>query len=430
MVVRIEDGYYASLPQIREILAEIRTAKHKTFPTDHNHTIYFNNSEHEVPFGVSVRGRRYSSHEFDGNLSHDGEWIFDVKRDFIYPPFRLTKKESQALTLKEIMQKVSTDAICGNASQLFPYCADSYRRKHFQVGNDEDFLITVDDNIKYYFFEQPLQAIPIGEEGSVRMEIKVPLSRMGSKEFNTIQRILNEKGAEPTISRQDMLYNLITAHICSKANAYHNRSDTEIEAKLSLTGDDQSVFQMIKDDFMHGLLPGFSIPDTFSYTLEGGGLQRYITGLEGKSLRLSIRGGSKSVTSKGISKVEDDNFGLRCIVKRSEIEEQFNDSLLSLPSMMLYKKRKEFVVRNNTTGTSYCISMDRCTSGYKELYQIEVEGLLLAPSNDEEKKLVNDIACLAKILIWRYPELKPTALSKFEWLKGAYTKKTILTISF
>jgi hypothetical protein len=430
MVVRMEDRYFASMLQIEEILDEIGNAKPKLFPTGHNHTIYFNNHEHETPFGVSVSGRRHSTDEFDGHLSHDGIWIFGVKRDFIQPPFHMRKKESHALALKEILQKVSTDAICGNASPLFPYCADSCRRRHFQIGSDENFRITVDDNIRYYFFEQPLHAIPIGEEGSVRMEIKVPLSRMDSKEFHAIQRILNEKGAEPAISREDMLYNLITAHMRNKADVHYQKSDTEIEAKLSLTADDQSVFHMIKDDFMHGIIHGFSVPEEFSYTLQEGSLQRYILGqVEGKSLRLSIKGRSKSVTSKKDSEVKEDNLGLHCIIKRSEIEEPFNDSLLLLPSMALYRKRKYFAVKNNTTGTSYCISMDRCTSGYKELYQMEIEGLLLAPSNDEENKLVDDIAYLTNALIKRYPELKPTIITKSGWLRGDLAKKN-LTISF
>ena len=46
--------------KIKEFIKELGPIIYpQIFPTNCNQTIYFNNSEHEVPFGVSIKARRY-----------------------------------------------------------------------------------------------------------------------------------------------------------------------------------------------------------------------------------------------------------------------------------------------------------------------------------------------------------------------------------
>ena len=48
---------------------------------------------------------------------------------------------------------------------------------------------------------------------------------------------------------------------------------------------------------------------------------------------------------------------------------------------------------------------------------MEVEGILLPPTKDKEREVIKDIAYITKRLIRKYRFLKPTTLTKLDWLK-------------
>jgi len=109
---------------------------------------------------------------------------------------------------------------------------------------------------------------------------------------------------------------------------------------------------------------------------------------------------------------------LNCIIKRNEIKKTFSPDLLDLQSLMLYRKRKYFLVEKKDDIKSYAIIIDRCTREKEELFQMEIEGLLKSPTKEEEKKVISDIANITNQLIQRYPTLKPMPVTKSEWLKS------------
>ncbi len=84
--------------------------------------------------------------------------------------------------------------------------------------------------------------------------------------------------------------------------------------------------------------------------------------------------------------------------------------------------RKAFWVDNLKTGRTYHISLDCCIGPPGILYETEVEytGRYIGSGNtkqdEAEKEIIEDIAKITKILIEKFPELKPSELTKQKWL--------------
>jgi acyl carrier protein len=420
-ITRKEERHVIESSKLNEFIDEIRSiTSPKIFPRNYNHTIYFNNFEHEVPFEVSIKARRYSSSPFDVNLNLDDKWIFEIKRDTIVGNSRLREKKRKELSLREILEELSnTNKIEETpiTSALGPYVADSYKRSHYVVKGEKDFRITVDDNCTYFFFEEGLNSNQIGKEDYARVEIKIPSDKINTTNAQRIQQILSNFEAEPIISKKDMAYNLLSRYLRDKYRRYVPSSDTEIEAKLVLDRKNQHLFHQIKKDFENGCIENFALMKEFPYVIETGELNHYVPGPKGDFLRISTKGRSKKITSKANLEIVSDPLGLDCIIKRKEEKEPFSESLHSMPVKTIYRKRKYFLVENDETKNSYCILMDRCTHENNELFQIEIEGLLLSPSSNEEKEIIQDISYIGKKIIEKYPVLKPVPMTKSDWLK-------------
>lgn len=422
MQSRKEERYYLATSALQEFLTQIKPiSSQRNFLTDYNHTLYFNNTEHEVPFELSIKARRYSASSLEESfeLTPDTEWIFELKRDLIFENTRFRKKERSNLQLQEIIKQLQCQNNVIGAPitiNLTPYVANAYTRQHFHIGGIEEFRITIDSSIGYYLFESGFKAKQIGKEDYARIELKVPIDKLDSLEFKKVQILLKELGAENIISKKDMAYNLLTKYLRTKINRRVMPSDTEIEAKLLLEGKNQHVFHRIKQDFKEGNILGFKLLKEFPYTLEGGKIHRYFL-IDGQSKRVSLKGELKKIISKQNLEIAPDPFNLNCIVKRREIKTPFNPDLTG-PSQMIYRKRKYFLVENQQNGISYCILIDRCTCGHNELFQMEIEGLLLSSSGEPEKDIIEDIASIANQLVKKYNVLTPTTLTKLDWLKS------------
>ncbi len=419
---RKEERYYIKNPQVKGFIEKLALITHpKVFPNNYNQTLYFNNSEHEVPFEISIKARRYRCSREGEHLKliPDEKWIFEIKRDLVRKNSRLRQKKRKNLKLDEILKilqnKIRNLII---TSSLQPYVADSYRRRHYVINGKGQFRITIDDKLKYYLFESKINATQIGKENYSRVEIKVPQNKLNSPEFHKIKKLLQKSEAETIVSKKDTAYNLLSEYLRNKYNRNVKPSNIEIEAKLSLSGKNQYVFHQIKNDFYNDVFKGFKIPKDFSYTLEGGKLHRYIITPDNHYLRISMKGESKKVIYKENSEVVNDPFGLNCILKRSEIKVPLPLNFPISPSKTLYRKRKYFIVENKINKNSYCILIDRCTFDNNELFQMEVEGLLLSPTEDKEREVIKDIVYITKQLIKKYRFLKPTTLTKLDWLKN------------
>ncbi len=421
MLQRKEIRYIVSLSAIEDFIKEInKIAKEEVFSTPYNWTIYFNNSEHEVPFEVSIKGRKYSNQPFHGSLNLDEKWIFEIKEDYINKNCRFRRKKRKVLTLEEIlntlseMTNIKTNQI---TSPLRPYLLDSYRRRHFLL--DENIRITIDTDLTYYLFEDTFNGKQIGNENYARIEIKIRSEKINSTKFHKIDSLLKDLEAEETISKKDMAYNLLSNYLRKKSGRKVATGDVEIEAKLLLSRDEQYIFHKIKRDFYYGLIKGFTLLDNFPYTLEGGKLHKYLVTSKDEFFRVGIKGKSKTIIQKEGFKVVDDPYGLKCIIKRKEIRRPFdsNIDLSKLQFKTIYRKRKYFLVENEKDKKTYCILIDRCTHEASELFQMEIEGLLDSPLKNEEREIIRDIGYLTCCLITKYPVLKPTTLTKLEWLR-------------
>ena len=421
MTTRKEERYLLSMSAVEQFREKIQPiTSRKEVLTDFNHTVYFNHSEHEVPFEVSLKARRYDIKPFHGFLRLDEEWIFEIKEDVLLENSRMRRKERKNITLEEILRELAgRDRIgdCFISTPLRPFAADSYRRMHYHVNNEENFRITLDDSPTYFFFENGLDSVIIGKEDYCRVELKIPQDWLNSPEFYLIKGTLIELGAEPTISKKDMAYNFLSEYLRKKSAQNVPPSDTEIEAKLLLNRADQYVFHQIKKDFENNNIKGFRLLEGFSYTLEGAKMHKYLITLDGTSLRISTKGEAKKVVRKEGLEIINDPYGLNCILKRKEFKEVPTPNLSVSSEMILHRKRKYFLTENERTRNSYCILLDRCTHEDKELFQIEVEGLLLSQELNKEKEVIAELSEITNYLAKNYKCLKPSPLTKVDWLQ-------------
>ncbi len=421
MLKRKEERYILSHSKAKDFLKEISCfAYPKSYKTNYNHTIYFNNKEHEIPFTASIKARKYSTSTFDKKLNLKEKWILEIKKEILENKKFLKTKQREKLELKEIFGKLRGKKKIGNiqiTTPLKPYIADSYRRRHYRIKKNSDFRITIDDKIDYFIHKNNLETEKIGNEDYIRVEIKIPTEELYSSEYKKIKNILTNLNALRCISKKDAGYNFLTTYLRNKKKRVVPQSNIEIEAKFSLKEDQEYVFHKIKHDFKNNLVLNFSILKEFPYTLESGKLHEYFIDSSKHILRISRKGDKGTFTKKGTGEIIKDKFGLNCIIKRDEDKNTIPKNITPEKKFKtIYRKRKYFLIENENTKNSYCILIDRSSYLNNQIYQIEIEGLLLK-SSKKEKEIIDEIATISNILTTKYPILKPTSLTKFNWLK-------------
>ncbi len=419
---RQELRYILQLSLLKQFLKQLKKYSKETFYKPYNWTIYFNNNEYELPFGVSIKARKYSNTAFCGNLDLNEKWIFEIKQDKKKNNYRYREKKRKNMQLKSIVKKVAKiKYIYPNkiSLPLKPFLLDSYKRRHFVL--DKGLRITIDTNLNYFLLNDDLSSIFLGKENYARIEVKIQ-SCKNKPVLSKILDLLNSLNAEPTISKKDFSCSLLSKYLRKKHALETPLSNIEIEAKLSLSKSNQNVFHKIKKDFVCGNIKDFTLLESFPYTLQSGKIHKYFFLSEPKIFRISLSGTSKTFCKKEDLKIVKDPFNLNCILKRKEIKHSKQHFLIKQnkvdnPIKILYRKRKYFLVENQKNKQNYCILIDRCTNNATELFQIEIEGLLSRPNVKSEKEIVKDISYLTNYLINKYPFLKPTTLTKAEWLK-------------
>jgi len=415
---RLEHRFIINKQDLPEFILNIlKISKRKSFKTNYNHTIYFNNKEHEVPFEISVKGRKYSESNNLGYFNLNEKWIFEIKEDIIINKLRLRKKHREILTLKNMINKVENISELGGISfknKIEPYVASVYKRTHYVVNKEKGFRITIDTDTNYYLFDN-LKYTNIGQEDFVRIEIKIPKSAFDLPEINLINEYLARANAESTTSKKDTAYNYLSEYLISKFNPPKN-TDTEIEAKFLLSKENQNIINDIKSDILRYKLIGFRLKSNFPYTLESGKLHRYVTVPNSNNIyRISIKGNKKKLILKNKLELMKDKFDLNCIITRREITIENNSEIINYPYKEIYRKRKYIVLENNNQNT-YAILVDRCTVAGKELYEVEVESVLFSPTKEEIDFAVEQISTIGNYLVNKYKFLTPVSLTKYDWV--------------
>ncbi|MDD5416942.1 MAG: hypothetical protein PHU12_03120 [Candidatus Aenigmarchaeota archaeon] len=423
MNLRKEERYCVDHSKTEEIIEELsHFMSEQRNLTDYNQTLYFNNLEHEVPFNLSIKARKYINNTTDRMIEFqkNDKWIFEIKEDIIIANSRMRQKYRKETTFNEILSEMKTNERLLNLPftiPFHPYLSDSYRRRHFVTSDKKGLRITVDSQLKYYMFKDLLTAEQIGNENYDRIEIKIPQNKIGSLEVEKVKAILNDPSIEMIVSKKDMAYNILASYRRRQANRNVPSSNTEIEAKLSLDDKDQYVFHRIKNDIRNRNITGFRLIGNFDYTLEGAKIHSYLIAPDEDYLRVSTKGKTKTVIKKSNTEIATDKFGLNCIVKRNENRYPFTEDMKKFPSRILHRKRKYFLVESELTGNSFCILVDRSICNTNDIFQMEIEGLAFSPSSRDEEQIVKDISYLTNQIVERYDVLKPTAQTKLEWLK-------------
>lgn len=376
-------------------------------------TIYLNNDEHEVPLSSSLKARLYIPDLKNHPTIRDSEYFIDVKEA---TSKHHRKKERTRMKLADAVRILSD----GFKLPLRPFVAVEYSRRHFRP-NGTNTRITVDGQLKYFRLTEKGEFVDIGKEDYDRVEIK-------SGENGGAQRtedLLIASRAIPVISKKFVAYNFLRAFLEAKYGnrIYKELPGIEIESKLELIAKDP-LFE-IKDLFRQGEVPGFILPPQFPFTVVSGSLNRYYQDERGV-FKAMFRGNTARIIRKGKIEVVKDPYNLNCILRREEHkgESISTDSAILKTSRVLgelYRDRKAFWVDKPTTGRTYHLSLDRCSSDFGELYELEIE--FAGNYNDvratSEKEMIEDIAFLTKFMLERFPGLKVSQLTKENWLLQA-----------
>jgi len=396
--------------------------KRKKFSNnEHVYTIYFNNDEHVVPFEYSIKARRYLPGFIELPVLDNDVYFLDLKMgkgEHYKEKIRLEATLEEAT--KIINEKYSFSEI-----PLRPYVLVEYLRHHYIPKNTGGVRITLDTNLKYFFFSKgQREGIEIGREDDyTRIEIK----EQGQSNKDLIilmEELLGRINAFPIISKKFTAYNFLGLYYVKTFGTpfFKELKGCEIEAKLET--DSEKAFQEAKKIFKEGK-SGFKLSSRFPYTFESASINRYYRDNEGL-FKAMFRGDKAEVVRKGNVEIIKNPLNLNCILKRKE--EKGNvvpiDSEMIRSAQLqgeLYRMRKAFWVDNQRTGRFYHISLDHCLglSGILNQMEIEYTGTYINTShasNTNEKEIIGDISNIAKILIEKIPLLKPSLLTKQKWL--------------
>lgn len=378
-------------------------------------TFYFNNEEHVVPFEHSIKVRTYLPNPVDLPVLDSNICFLDLKKG----KGEDKQKVRLETTLKEAAQIVN-EKYSFSEIPLRPYVAVEYLRQHYVPKNAEGIRITLDTNLRYFFFlPNQEEGLEIGrEENYTRIEIK----EEKPEDFTLfMEDLLRESNAFPIISKKFTAYNFLGLYHIRTAGKkiYKELKDCEIEAKLET--DSEEVFQRTKQFFNKGE-SNFRLPSHFPYTLESASINRYYRD-DKNSFKAMFRRDEVEIVRKDEGEVIKDPFGLDCILKRKETKGELvsiDSEMIALAELRgeLYRMRKAFWIENPETNRTYHLSLDCCLGPPGVLYEMEVEytGRYTEPGITKEKEIIEDIAEITKLLIENFSELRPSQLTKQGWL--------------
>lgn len=329
------------------------------------------------------------------------------------------EKTRLEVTLEEAT-KIASELYPFSEIPLRPYTLVEYFRQHYIPKNMENTRLTLDNDLRYFFF--PLnkrEAVETGREDNYTiLEIK---EEKPDKNFNDLMmEMLREVNAFPIISKKFMAYNLLGLyHIKTSGKPlYKELKDYELESKLEV--DIEECFQRIKQFFEEGN-SDFKLPSHFPYTIESASINRYYRNDQGL-FKAMLRRSEAEIVRKGNIEVVKDELGLDCIIKRKETKGNIVpiDSQMMASAQLqgeLLRMRKAFWVNNPQTLRSYHISLDCCLGLPGMLHEVEVEYVgRHIDSETNEEEIIMDVTNLTSLLIEKFPELKPSRLTKQDWL--------------
>lgn len=394
--------------------------KRKRFSkNEYVYTIYFNDDEHVVPFEYSIKARKYLPGFIKLPVLDDDIYFLDLKMG----KGEHHKEKIRLETTLEEATKIINEKYSFSEIPLRPYVLVQYLRHNYIPKNMGGVRISLDTNLKYFFFPKgQREGIEIGREDDyTRIEIKE--QEQSNKDFVIlIEKLLEKMNAFPIISKKFTAYDFLKNHrmkTCTQP-LYKELKEFEIESKLEIEHeiDQEDIFYKIKTFFKDN--NDFEWSSDHPYTHETASINRYYK-KDGLFKALIKKDKARIITKSG-GEIVEDQYNLNCIMKREEVKGDrisIWSELLTSATLLgeLRRKRKAFWIVNKQTKRIYHISLDCCESDNKKLYQVEVEhtGRLIKQKTTKEKSVIDDIADITHILLNNF-SLKPSQLTKVDWL--------------
>jgi hypothetical protein len=406
---RLELRYTTMAPvaEIASMLSHI--ADREKFERDFTTTVYFDTEDCGLPFELSLKARNYAAAPLGAVFALDPTALcrFDVKEGFMQGGWYVFRRNRTSAAYGEIPSMVPFP--------VRPMYATCYPRQHWRLKDDPRVRITLDGGVGLYAVENWRGSRIKTSEGAL-IELKLPLATVAEK-VALLQDMIRHVRGVPSISKKDLVHNAYNAQVKARSGRPPTITDTEIEAKLSLSGSQQDVFPRIKRDIAQGHIPGFRVHPDFPLTLERATISAFIISPNGEYHRTLFDGSRRvrNVTKKMLS-IFPDRHGLHCIIMRKEFPADVPAELQGLPTVTMYRKRKYFLIMNDR-GEQFSVLMDRSAHDGRVLYQVEIEWIAMQPSDEERDRAAADIAEIAKHIVEKYG-LTPTTLTKLEWLRG------------
>lgn len=411
-------------------------------------TIYFNNPDYPVPWGWSIKARRY--------LPDFSQVVFLNPRELYRLEIKTQKegdireKIQKELPLEEVPQFISEVA----GLNLQPYAVDEYQRGHFvSRQNPAALRVTVDKNVNYGFLEDTsMPAIWVGDEEFARIEIKAAPEHRAGAEYQKVLQFLADFSVWPVISKREHALSLIGLQLDKKGRQLRKEiTDCEIEAKFLVRHPDPAGLLLALKKHLQRGEENYEVVSYYPFTQEGATINHYwsrrdSSGQVVEGMKLMFIGQKVKPVFKKETQVWPDTDGLDCVLERKELKGQpfiftvgaYDDFLRKTTKAQgqlnyvgyLSRSRRAFWPESIGTRRVFHISLDQCRSFDDRIeWQMEVEytgrHVEHLEGNDSEKlklAIQQEVTGLSReVLSFCNKDgrhLIPTTLTKFDWLKG------------
>lgn len=447
---RREERFFVPTEFTKTFLKEINyLLKVKRFSNyDTVETIYFNNIYHEIPWGISLKARRYkknltSKKKIKLNLKE--KYLLEIKKESDQGSFS-SEKNRYELSLKDAIAFVNKNDLIAPDYKINPYVITEYKRTHYILDSNIPFRTTIDNSI-FYWYIPPNSNFGefLGKELNLRVEIKMDYSLLNSRIHDLMKKLLNDCNAKYTVSKKNTAYNLLCRHRTKLGQKFPKElKDCEIETKLLIQANDASqVFRSLQKTYSQGQ-GNFRIEKIFPYIFESASINEYFytkqQNIKKEALKFLFKGAWVKSLYKENLLIVDNSFNFTCITKRQEIkffpyfiynsnqyqklcrlrEKMLKEKIYPLGSLI--RLRKTFWIESLTNGRLYHLSVDQCTNENERFCQLEIEYASSPHANKEhnpEHFIIEDIACITNQIFSNMEQfLKPTSLTKFQWIES------------
>lgn len=408
------------IPSVDEFLALLAPHVERVFFSSNEYveTIYFNNDDHQVPFDMSLRARRYLPGPQLPALDANTSYFWEVKTG----TDQIKEKHRTLDRLERIISQLNAAGL--TPAPLRPYVATTYHRRHYVSPAMAGMRLTVDDDIRYYYFPPGATvAVPIGAQGQPRVEIKERADLAGL--WPRIEALLVQARALPTISKRYRSYHYLRQYRLLQLQRKFDRAAIGCEFEAKLTAPSGDLFVQMKAAAAVGELSPFRLCPDAPYSTESASINRYYRDAVGV-FKVMLRGGNARVVWKGAAQVLAGLPPGVTVLKRREAKQEVvsawgEPKRLATLLGELNRKKKSFWMEDASSDRIYRVSLDY-SQGFDftdVLFQVEIEygGRWLPSPLPPEATIGQEIAALALALRRRFPQLTPTPLTKWNWLQ-------------